>query len=105
VKNFRLDCPICYGPASIEEPFVIPRSNRSFSRLALLGALAAALALAACGRKGPLDAPPGAATADQATIDQPESGQSRNLISRSDSRRLPVVQGEDKPIPLDALLN
>ncbi len=28
-------------------------------RLALIGALAAALALAGCGRKGPLDPPPG----------------------------------------------
>jgi predicted small lipoprotein YifL len=34
-------------------------------RIAVIGALAAALALAGCGRKGGLDAPPGAAVADQ----------------------------------------
>jgi predicted small lipoprotein YifL len=35
-------------------------SDRPFARLALLGLLAAALSLGACGRKGPLDPPPGA---------------------------------------------
>jgi predicted small lipoprotein YifL len=33
----------------------------AISRLTVFGALAAALALAGCGRKGPLDAPPSAA--------------------------------------------
>jgi len=37
------------------------------SRLAVLGVLAAALTVAGCGRKGPLDAPPSAA------IDAPAS--------------------------------
>jgi len=36
--------------------------DRLFLRLALIGAFAAALALAGCGRKGPLDLPPGAAS-------------------------------------------
>ncbi len=40
---------------------MIRRLDRRFARLALVGPLAAALALAACGRKGPLDAPPSAA--------------------------------------------
>ena len=34
-----------------------------FLRLALIGALAASFALAACGRKGPLDPPPSASVA------------------------------------------
>ena len=34
--------------------------DRLFFRLALIGALAAAFGLAACGRKGPLDLPPSA---------------------------------------------
>ena len=34
--------------------------DRPFLRLALIGALVASLGLAACGRKGPLDPPPGA---------------------------------------------
>lgn len=36
-------------------------SDRLLVRLALIGALAASLGLAACGRKGPLDPPPMAA--------------------------------------------
>ena len=40
---------------------MIRRLDRRLARLALIGPLAAALALAACGRKGPLDAPPSAA--------------------------------------------
>ena len=37
--------------------------GRFLPRLALIGPLAAALALAGCGRKGPLEAPPSAAIA------------------------------------------
>jgi len=41
---------------AIEEPFV----TRPFClRFAMIGALAAAFLLSACGRKGPLDPPPG----------------------------------------------
>jgi predicted small lipoprotein YifL len=36
----------------------VPRSSRLIFRFAALGALAASLALGACGRKGPLDPPP-----------------------------------------------
>ena len=39
------------------------RTVRPLSRLVLLGVLAVALAVAACGRKGALDRPPGAAPA------------------------------------------
>ena len=37
--------------------------DRRFFRLALIGALAASLGLAACGRKGPLDLPPSSSVA------------------------------------------
>jgi predicted small lipoprotein YifL len=37
------------------------RRDKSLARFALVAALAAALGLAACGRKGPLDPPPVAA--------------------------------------------
>jgi predicted small lipoprotein YifL len=37
--------------------------DRTFYRLALIGALTASLGLAACGRKGPLDLPPGSSLA------------------------------------------
>jgi predicted small lipoprotein YifL len=40
-------------------------SELGLARIAVIGALVAALALSGCGRKGGLDAPPGAAVADQ----------------------------------------
>jgi predicted small lipoprotein YifL len=43
---------------------VTARSNRSFSKLTAIGLIVASCALAGCGRKAYLDAPPGA-SADQ----------------------------------------
>ena len=40
--------------------------NLRFASIAVIGALAAALALTGCGRKGPLDPPPGAASSQPA---------------------------------------
>ena len=49
-----------------------PFRDRPFLRLALIGALVASLGLAACGRKGPLDPPPGASLAgEQANTPNP----------------------------------
>lgn len=82
------------------------RTNRLFSRIVLLSALA--LAAGGCGRKGPLDAPPSASAAGTAAeVDQQGAQNSQNgntLIGRSESG-LPRVRGENKRIPLDALLN
>jgi predicted small lipoprotein YifL len=41
------------------QPIREPALTRSLKVLALMGALAAALAVSGCGRKGPLDPPPG----------------------------------------------
>ena len=41
------------------------------ARIAVIGALVAALGLAGCGRKGGLDPPPGASTADANGVGQP----------------------------------
>lgn len=79
------------------------RTNRLFSRIVLVSALA--LAIGGCGRKGPLDAPPGAAAG---VVDEPgtQNAQSGNtLIDRGGVSGLPRVRGEDKRIPLDVLLN
>ena len=92
-----------------------PFRDRPFLRLALIGALVASLGLAACGRKGPLDPPPGASLAGekantpnpsvnpmaspiggQATDDNPGVG--------ADGRPL-APKGPKKHIPLDVLLN
>jgi predicted small lipoprotein YifL len=84
-------------------------TNCSIARLAVFGAFAAALALAGCGRKGPLDAPP------SASIDAPASpapaGAAARPPSDKQARVTPEGQalappGEKKPIPpLDWLLN
>ena len=66
---------------------------RFYLRLALAAALAAAFALGACGRKGPLDPPPGASL----------TGEQGATTVGADGK--PVPQGPKKRIPLDVLLN
>ena len=89
---------------------------RPLLRLALIGALAAALGLAACGRKGPLDAPPGTSlqSEPQAAMPGPMSTRTATPIGGQSSGGNPGVgpdgqpqapRGPDKRIPLDALLN
>ena len=71
-----------------------------YFRIALIGALAAALGfgLAACGRKGPLDPPPGAsAGTDQTTVNN------QQVMGTTSGPHAP--RGPNKPIPLDNLLN
>lgn len=81
-------------------------TSRYFLRLALIGAMAASLGLAACGRKGPLDPPPGASldnSASPASVDGAAAPDSNTGV-RPDG--LPVAgKGERKRIPLDVLLN
>jgi predicted small lipoprotein YifL len=72
--------------------------DRPYLRLAMIGALAAALGLAACGRKGPLDPPPGASVnGDQTTVG------GRQVMGVNGSPHAPI--GPKKHIPLDNLLN
>ena len=87
------------------------RDRRPFLRLALIGALAASFALAACGRKGPLDPPPSASVAGQQIepVDEPiTTGREPVTTSRGpigpDGK--PIAPGmRDKRVPLDVLLN
>jgi predicted small lipoprotein YifL len=67
--------------------------DRTLSRLALIGVLAAALGVAACGRKGPLDLPPSAAG---------EAAQDATATPAATDT--PPVQRR-KPLPIDAILN
>jgi predicted small lipoprotein YifL len=87
-------------------------NDRTFLRLALIGALVASLGLAACGRKGPLDPPPGASLASEPQIGAPGpltspiGGETRNNNAGVDSDgRVQAPAGAKKRIPLDALLN
>lgn len=84
-------------------------------RLATAGALVAALALGACGRKGPLDPPPMAATGEAQAQQQPALVNPISSPIGSESPKdnpgvgqngLPLPpKGEKKPFVLDPLLN
>jgi predicted small lipoprotein YifL len=78
--------------------------ERTCFRLALIAAVAASLALSACGRKGPLDAPPGASLTGDKTA--PADAKSANGRLRTGTRGQPIAPpGPHKRIPLDVLLN
>lgn len=71
------------------------RSMRPALRLAAVGALmlALGLTLSACGRRGPLDAPPGAYNTPQGPVELDREGK-------------PLAPpGQKKRIPLDVLLD
>ena len=87
------------------------RDLRPFLRLALIGALAASFALAACGRKGPLDPPPAASYTGQqpAPSAQQSATMNSNVTAKPllgpDGRVLLPAGTPKKQIPLDVLLN
>ena len=74
-------------------------------RLAVVAVLAAALGLSACGRKGPLDAPPGGLAATPTGSLDEETAEGGEVIRRGSARGLPIIRGPDRRIPLDALLD
>jgi predicted small lipoprotein YifL len=88
--------------------------DRPLARLALIG-LFAALGLAACGRKGPLDPPPGASLQGVAQPNAPRLiSNNRGAIGSKPAKDNPGVgedgqaqapKGPNKRIPLDNLLN
>jgi predicted small lipoprotein YifL len=91
-------------------------SDRPFFRLVLIGALAASIGLAACGRKGPLDPPPGASLAGEPQANMPDmmnrnnaapiGGQAQNDHPGVGPNGQPLApKGAKKTIPLDVLLN
>lgn len=90
--------------------------DRPFLRLALIGALVASLGLAACGRKGPLDPPPGASLAGEPQTSAPAGtvGPMTSPIGGQAKDGNPGVGPDGKPqvpaglnrrIFLDGLLN
>ena len=90
--------------------------ERPFLRLALIGALVASLGLAACGRKGPLDPPPGASLEGEPQANMPNimsnrgmppiGGEAKDGNAGVDANGKPIApKGPKKKIPLDVLLN
>jgi predicted small lipoprotein YifL len=83
----------------------LSRDRHLLLRLALIGALATSSALAACGRKGPLDPPPSASLAGEQAAPAAPAGATANRGPIGPDGK-PIAPGmRDKPIPLDALLN
>ena len=93
-----------------------PFRNRLILRLALTATLAASLGLAACGRKGPLDPPPGASLAGEPQPSMPGlmstnsatpiGGQAKDGEAGIGADGRPIAaKGPKKQIPLDVLLN
>ncbi len=85
--------------------------DRPFLRLALIGVAVASLTLAGCGRKGPLNPPPGASLASEPQPDAAPSGASDPLVApigqpRDNTASQPrATAGPNKRIFLDNLLN
>jgi predicted small lipoprotein YifL len=86
--------------------------DRRFLRLAVVGALAAALGLGACGRKGSLDPPPSSSlTGEQQQPQQQQANPVGNLVITPFGSPKPagsndqVVNGPKKHIFLDDLLD
>jgi predicted small lipoprotein YifL len=89
---------------------------RPFLHLALIGVAVASLGLAACGRKGPLDPPPGASLTGEPQAQTPGlmspigatpiGGQAKDDNPGVGPNGQPLApKGPKKQIPLDILLN
>ena len=84
--------------------------DRPFTRLALVGVALAALTLAGCGRKGPLDPPPGASMVSEPTSGPVAPTTADPLIAApgqtsENPNRATAPAGPNKRIFLDNLLN
>ena len=68
------------------------RSDRPVLHAAILGGLALVLGLtlSACGRRGPLDPPPGASSSLDQSADIQKDAQGRPLAPVGEKRRLPI---------------
>jgi predicted small lipoprotein YifL len=76
-------------------PKLSSSSDPRLVRIAVIGALVAALGLAGCGRKGGLDPPPGASVVDQSAAGQPVPGpevgpDGKPMMPPAPRRRTPV---------------
>jgi predicted small lipoprotein YifL len=90
--------------------------DRPLLRLALIGLAAASFGLAACGRKGPLDPPPGASLTGEPQVNMPDligkpaatpiGGQAQHGNPGVGPDGQPLApKGPKKHFPLDGLLN
>lgn len=82
-------------------------ASRISARWTVLGLLVLALGLSACGRKGPLDAPPGASAAGQQQTAAQPAGPGAIFGAPTPAEEAPaeVTQAPKRRIILDGLLN
>ena len=93
----------------ISEP-AVSRPNRSSFFLAVIGALALALPLSACGRKGALDPPPGGSQLEAGAVRTPVTRRGaepqREKPAEYDENGRPVAPvGTRKKLPADWLID
>jgi len=89
-----------------EGALVIQSSNRALARVAVVGALIAALGLAGCGRKSGLDLPPSAAVSDPSVAGDPKpaSDPKQASVIGPDGKPVAPKTGPNRPTVLDWLL-
>jgi predicted small lipoprotein YifL len=78
-------------------------SDRRLGRIAVIGALVAALGLAGCGRKGGLDAPPTASAIDPSSAVQPGPGPESGV--GPDGKAMAPARGPQRRTPIDFLID
>ena len=108
----RLGAMICYGLGRSGRGGLNVRSQY-LARFAVVGALIVAIGLTACGRKGPLDPPPGAAAQPtvQAPLAPPGPGgipasiPTQRLPGGSNVVAAPPPTGQQRDFPLDFLID
>jgi len=83
----------------------VNRNSSTFYRLGVVTLLGATLVLSACGRKGALDAPPGGAAVTAGTDESDAADEAGKVVRPGTKRGVPLIQGPDRRIPLDNLLN
>jgi predicted small lipoprotein YifL len=106
-----------YGAAEFRDS-VVNRSaaHLSLQKLLTIGLILSACALGGCGRKGPLDLPPGSAAVPNAPAVTSEQSGDQNYRSNSadpnlfggpatDQQQVSAPRGVKKRIPLDAILD
>jgi predicted small lipoprotein YifL len=83
----------------------LPRFQRPMILIAMIVALSAAVLLSACGRKGPLDPPPGARALQQQS-NTASPNQDSILFPEYDEQGRPIAPpGQKRRIPLDVLID
>ena len=102
-------------PPTLGMSFVNRKSSPTVSGWAVIALSALALTLAGCGRKGGLDAPPGAAGASGETANVAPGGDQNTAANKGSSlfgsgssssdTSMATPKGKNRPFALDPLLN